>query len=88
MSVLDQLLKEYNIGILDEALIYCGCNELYSINDISNACKYMNQYNIDMCDKLDIEPNYKPVNNPEVMNVITQKRALNEYDLTGGAAYE
>jgi transposase len=88
LSVLDQLLKEYNIGILDEALIYCGCNELYSINDISNACKYMNQYNIDMCDKLDIEPNYKPVNNPEVMNVITQKRALNEYDLTGGAAYE
>lgn len=88
LSILKALLSEYDMGTLDEAIVYCGINELYSMNDIRNACKYMNQYNLDMCDNLGIEPNYKPVCNPEVMKVITQKRNLNEYDIAGGDVHE
>lgn len=48
----------------------------------------MNQYNLDMCTNLGIEPDYKPVCNPGVMNVTTQKRNLVEYDIAGGDAHE
>lgn len=88
LSILKELIGEYDMGTLDEAIAYCGINELYSMNDIRNACKYMNQYNLDMCTNLGIEPDYKPVCNPEVMNVTTQKRNLVEYDIAGGDAHE
>jgi hypothetical protein len=88
LSVLKQLLSDYEIDVLDEALIYCDCNELYSMNDISNACKYMNQYNLDMQGRLGIEAVYKPVCNPEIMNVTTQKRDLDNYSLAGGGIHE
>lgn len=88
LSILKALIFEYDIEPLDEALVYCSANELYSMNDIKNACNYMNQYNLDMYDNMGIEAQYKPVCNPEVMNVITQKRSLNEYDLAGGSIHE
>lgn len=88
LSVLKQLLCEYDVEPLDEAVIYCSANELYSINDIRNACNYMKQYNLEMHENLSIKPNYKPVCNPEVMHVVTQKRSLHEYEFAGGGAHE
>lgn len=89
LSLLKQLIKEYDTDVLDEALMYCGINELYSVNDIRNACKYMHQYNLELQEtEVFLKPDYAPLNNPMVMSVITQKRNLKEYDLAGGDLYE
>ena len=88
LTLLNELIIEHESEVLDEAMIYCSGHDLYSINDIRNACIYMNQYNLDEVHEPLIEPNYEPVTNKQIMEVITQKRSLQEYDLTGGGYHE
>ena len=87
LSLLKKLMIDYGLEVLDDAMIYCSGNDLYSINDIKSAVEYMNQYNIDERGSW-IEPNYQPLTNKAVMNVVTQKRGLQEYDLAGGNCHE
>lgn len=87
LSLLKSLREEYDLDILDKAMLYCLSNELYSVNDLKNTIVYM----IDMTPAVEgtlFEPPLRPVTNKAVFDVITQKRGIQAYALVGGDSRE
>lgn len=88
LLLLQDIMKRFDITIIQSACEYCSTHELYSINDVRAACKYL-ALNIEIkTPEPLITPKIQLINNPEVINVITQKRDLSEYAYVGGEVSE
>jgi len=88
LSLMEEILDEYPLEIVLDAIEYCQRLDLYSFNDVRNACKFMAsikpKLSSETLNKLKVEL----ISNPEVMNITIQKRDINEYSLMGGDHYE
>lgn len=80
LTLLKKLMKDYSSDTLEDAMIYCSINELYSVNDLKSAAEYMSQYEQDI--KVD-KPEIQLLNNKGIINLNTQKRKITEYEFLG-----
>lgn len=88
LSLMEEILADYPLQTVHEAIEYCQGLALNSFNDVRSACKFMAsikpKLNAETINKLSV----KPINNPQVMNITIQRRDINEYSLVGGDHYE
>lgn len=81
LTMLKHLIQEVSLDTLEEAMLYCSIRELYSINDLKSAAEYMGQYELDeQAHRAEI----RPLTNPAIVQIHTQKRRPSEYELLGG----
>lgn len=85
LTLLKQLIQSTSVDVLEEAMLYCGIRELYSINDLKSAAEYMlRQESLE-------EESYRsiqPLNNHHIVNLHIQRRQVSDYEFLGGGSHE
>lgn len=88
LLLIKELAQTYDSALIEDALCYCTCHELYSITDVKNACQYLEAQPVSLPKEPLVIPKVQPINNPEVIYVTTQKRNISEYVQVGGGFNE
>ena len=87
---MEEILEIYPRETVIEAIEYCQRLDLYSFNDVKNACKFMCTIKPRLSTEVTSPSKLKlePISNPDVMNITIQRRDINEYSMVGGDHYE
>ena len=88
LTLLEEILAVYPLEKVQDAITYCIKLELYSFNDVRNACKFMSVLKQNSSFEVNNKLKIDPISNPSVMNITTQKRDINEYSMMGGEHHE
>lgn len=85
LTLLRQLILEFSLQALEDAMLYCADRELYSINDLKSTAEYIGHQASVVQPPL---PEIRPISNPTVVTLSTQKRKLSDYQHLGGDGHE
>jgi len=85
LTLLRQLILEFSLQALEDAMRYCADRELYSINDLKSTAEYIGHQASVVQPPL---PEIHPISNPTVVTLSTQKRKLSDYQHLGGDGHE
>lgn len=85
LTLLRQLILEFSLQALEDAMLYCADRELYSINDLKSTAEYIGHQASVVQPPL---PEIHPISNPTVVTLSTQKRKLSDYQHLGGDGHE
>jgi transposase len=88
LSLLEEILLLHTIEEVQDAINYCQILDLYSFNEVKNACKFLTvlqqKPSFGATSKMKVDP----ISNPGVMNITIQKRNISEYSMVGGDDHE
>jgi hypothetical protein len=84
LLLLNNLVKTYGKHRVEKALSHCMILELYSITDVKSTCEHFDDEESMLPVETLVWPEVTPINNPEMMGIVTQKRSLDEYLKAGG----
>ncbi|NCD10419.1 MAG: IS21 family transposase [Negativicutes bacterium] len=85
LTLLKQMLKTFSGEILEDAMLYCGIRELYSINDLRSAAEFMVQH--EPVEDEDSDTMF-PLNSHSVVKLNIQRRRISDYEFLGGGSHE
>ncbi len=85
LTLLRQLILEFSLQALEDAMLYCADRELYSVNDLKSTAEYIGHQASVVQPPL---PEIHPISNPTVVTLNTQKRKLSDYQHLGGGGHE
>lgn len=88
LSLMEETLEIYPRESVIDAIEYCQTLDLYSFNDVKNACKFMATIKPRLSTEMTSKPKLEPISNPDVMKITIQRRDINEYSMVGGDHYE
>lgn len=85
LMLLKQLLQSTSVDVLEDAMLYCGIRELYSINDLKSVVEYMHQQ-----ESIENEAwsAIRPLHHRNIANLHIQRRQVSDYEFLGGGGDE
>lgn len=84
LTLLKHLIRDCPAQMLEEAMLYCSSQDLYSINDLKSA----SNIDQDELDEVTAMPEIRLLKDPGILQLYTEKRDLAEYELLGGGGHE
>jgi transposase len=81
-GLIGRLIRNHGVSQVLLAVEYCQERELYSATNLKDALQHLAKQVV--CEAAPVVVPIRPVTNPDVGTVVTQKRSINEYAQLGG----
>lgn len=81
-GLIDKLIQEYGMSQVIEAIAYCEDHEIYSATNVKDALQHLAKQTTRETTPVVLP--IRPITNPDVAAVITQKRSIDVYAQLGG----
>ena len=88
LMILEQLLDQYPLSQVQQAIDTCWRLELYSFNDVKDVCRQHSQGSSIASFEPVSHGNLRLINNPAVMNLVIEKRDIRHYSQIETSSHE